>query len=73
MFYLPVIAKMHARIPEVFTSRVVPDGREPDESFFVEIDAERIVRRDGHVQAQVPFVAVHEERIVDVFGNNLTL
>jgi hypothetical protein len=64
---------MHARIPEVLPGGVVPDGGEPDEAFLVEIDAERVVRRHGHVQAQVPLVAVDQQRVVDVLGDNLKI
>ena len=56
----PVVAEMHAGVPEVLPGRVVADRGEPDEPLLVEVDAEWIVRGDGHVEPEVPLVTVDE-------------
>jgi hypothetical protein len=62
---------MHARVPQVLAGRVVAHGGEPDQALLVEVDAQRVIGGDGYIQAEVPLVAVDEQRIVDVFGYNL--
>ena len=68
---VPVVAKMHARIPEVLSGRIVSDGGEPDQALLVEVDAQRVVGGDRHVQAEIPLVAVDQQRIVNVLGHHL--
>jgi hypothetical protein len=55
---LPVVAEMHTGVPEVLSGRVVPDRSEPNEPLLVEVDAERVVGRDCHVEPKIPLVTV---------------
>jgi len=69
----PVVAEMHARVPEILPGGVVADRGEPDEALLVEVDAKWIVGGDSHVEPEVPFMTVDKERVINVFGNNLKI
>ena len=64
-----VIAQVDARIVQTGVIGRVLDGGEADQSVLVEVDLQRVVRRDDGVQPQVPFVAVDQQRIGDVLGD----
>lgn len=68
-----VIAQVHARVPQVFSRGVILDGGEPDKTLLVQVDEQRVIRGDYHVQAQVTLVPIDQQRVVDVLGHDQTL
>lgn len=42
IFIDAIVAEMHTRIPQIFIGSIIFDSSEPDETFFVKVDEERI-------------------------------
>lgn len=47
--------------------------RESREAFFINVDAQRIERRDKHVDAQIIFESIDQMRVVDVLACEVVL
>ena len=65
-----VVAEVHAGVPQVLARVVVLDRCEPDEALLVDVDEERVVAGDEHVQPQVGLVTVDQQRVVNILAHH---
>lgn len=61
IFVDAIVAQVDARIIQATLIGRVLDGRKANDSVPVQIDHQRVIRRDGHVQAQI---ALHEQFLI---------
>lgn len=60
-----VVGEVNAGVPQVLLVLIL-DGSESDKALLEHVHKERVERGDGHVQAQVALVAVHQQRRLDI-------
>lgn len=73
VFVDAVVAQMHASVPQVLDVLVVLDRCQANQTLFVHVHDEWVVRGDHHIQADVALVAVDAQRIGDVARHQAVL
>ena len=65
-----VIAKVHARVPKVLPCVVILDSGEPDEPLLVQVYDQGVVRGDQNIEAEVRFVTIYQQWVVNILPNH---
>ena len=68
-----VVGKMHefAFVCGAVRPLQVLNGGKPSESFFIDVNAERVYTSYHHVDPHIKFVSVKQKRVGDVFRHNV--
>jgi len=67
-----VVGQVHVAVVLVELSRVTFRGKS-GQALLVDVDSERLVAGDDHVDSQIKLVAIDQKRVGDVSGNHTSL